>query len=445
LRYILILLWGLTIAIGCAALKPIFDGSLNLPRLALTSVGQALPDAVTVAHNQAASIESGNMGEIVRVTPTNIELNLRSDNDQELPRYWRQWWYTKLDNLPRNKEVSFRLKGRGHWNLYIPVYSYDNIRWHQFSSKKVSQPSKHELIFKQKFSKSTVYLARYYPYTYTKLMSYLNRHQNNEHLKIDSMGTTLRGFDIPTLSISDWTKKNKKSQIIIHARTHPGEVASSYLLEGAVSFLLSNDKEAVKIRRNLIIRVVPILNIDGVVVGNNRVSPEGINLEGKWRTKRFTAKMDYEAVPHEVKLFYKKIKEWERSGPPVSMALNLHSSNGQPEDKTFFFPHFGPKKYGYKAKETNLWNKQVSFIDHMKRIQGKQWFNKLPKEGRRDFLTRDVPESWWWKAHKSKVMALTIEATFGKAGDSGRWIKPNQIRKLGSSMGKAIGRYHVIR
>ena len=84
MRYILILLWGLTIAIGCAALKPIFDGSLNLPRLALTSVGQALPDAVTVAHNQAASIESGNMGEIVRVTPTNIELNLRSDNDQEL-------------------------------------------------------------------------------------------------------------------------------------------------------------------------------------------------------------------------------------------------------------------------------------------------------------------------------------------------------------------------
>ncbi len=411
--------------------------------MALASV--PLPKVAAPKLNRASDLESGNIGKIERTSRYSYTLNLRSDNDQSLPKYWRQWWFTKIENVPTDKSVSIRLKGRGHWNYYVPVYSYDNVRWHQFKEKNVLQPSKHTLVFKNKFKKKTVYLARYYPYTYTKLLNYLDRHKHNPALKMESMGMSRQGFEIPALTITDRDHRTKKGQVIIHARTHPGEVASSYMLEGALSFLLSPAKEARKIRKDLLIRVVPMLNVDGVVVGNNRVTPDGVNLEGKWFTKHQSAKMDYSRAPYEVRLFYKKIKKWMKAGPRVSMALNLHSSNGDPRDKTFFFPHFGPSKFGYSSNESDLWRKQLSFIGHMKRIQGRDWFNKIPSHGRRDFLAREVPESWWWKGHKSRVMALTVEATFGKAGKTQNWIKPNQIRKLGSSMAKAIGKYHGVR
>jgi len=389
--------------------------------------------------NRADFLESGNIGKIVRINKYSYNLNLRSDNDQDLPKYWRQWWYTSVNNLPTDRPVKFRLKGRGHWNFYVPVFSYDNIRWQQFAERDVQKAKNNDLIFSQKFEKSKVYIARYYPYTFTKLKKYLDRNKSNPYLKIGSMGDSLQKRNIPTLTITDPDKTAKKSQIIVHARTHPGEVASSFLLEGSIDFLLSDHPEAKIARANHIFRIVPMLNVDGVVVGNNRVSPEGINLEGKWDTYPRSARLKFAEAPHEVKLFYNQILRWKRSGPPVSIAMNIHSSNGQPKDKTFFFPHFGPQSMGYSTAEVNLWNKQVSFIQKMKDVQGEEWFNRIPKHGTRAFLKRSVPESWWWKVSRGKTMALTIEATFGKAGDTNNWIRPNQIRIIGKSMVQAMG------
>lgn len=395
--------------------------------------------------NLARELESGNIGKIERRSKYTYDLHLRSDNDEDLPHYWRQWWYTKLEKLPMDKPVSFTLRGRGHWNYYIPVYSYDNLRWHHFDQKNVTQPGRNTLRFKKKFKQSEVYMARYYPYTYTKFKDYLKRHETSPYLQKESLGSSKFGLDVPALTITDPTIVKKKAQVIIHGRTHPGEVASSYLVEGLLTFLLGPSKEAKTIRRNLVVRVVPILNVDGVVIGNNRVNPEGINLEGKWFTHKRSAKLDFQKSPFEVQQFYKKLRQWTRKGPPVTVALNVHSSNGTPADKTFFFPHFGPRRLGYSRGEAKLWNDQLRFINHMAEIKGRSWFNKPPRDGKRDFISKSVPESWWWKKHGPNVMALTIEATFGRAGSSKRWIKPNDIRSIGSTVGQALVRYHNLR
>jgi len=42
------------------------------------------------------------------------------------------------------------------------------------------------------------------------------------------------------------------------------------MIEGAIEFLLSNAPEALYIRSAAIIKIVPMVNIDGVVVGNYR-------------------------------------------------------------------------------------------------------------------------------------------------------------------------------
>ena len=43
------------------------------------------------------------------------------------------------------------------------------------------------------------------------------------------------------------------------------------MLDGIISYLLS--KEADELRKNFVIRIVPMLNPDGVIYGNYRCSP----------------------------------------------------------------------------------------------------------------------------------------------------------------------------
>ena len=59
---------------------------------------------------------------------------------------------------------------------------------------------------------------------------------------------------------------------------HPGESNASYIIEGAIKFLISNEPEAVMLRNIYVFKVVPMLNPDGVIVGNYRTSLGGHDL-----------------------------------------------------------------------------------------------------------------------------------------------------------------------
>lgn len=49
-------------------------------------------------------------------------------------------------------------------------------------------------------------------------------------------------------------------------------------MEGFVEFIVSNDKEAKILREKFVFKIVPMLNPDGVIVGNYRCSLTGVDL-----------------------------------------------------------------------------------------------------------------------------------------------------------------------
>ena len=51
---------------------------------------------------------------------------------------------------------------------------------------------------------------------------------------------------------------------------HPGESNASFIVEGILNFLVSDEPEAKQLRDKYVFKVVPMLNPDGVVVGNYR-------------------------------------------------------------------------------------------------------------------------------------------------------------------------------
>lgn len=86
--------------------------------------------------------------------------------------------------------------------------------------------------------------------------------------------------------------------VVVTARVHPGETNSSWMMEGLLSFLTSDTPHAQvsqawtgsssvpyyctchsqALRKFFVFKVVPMLNPDGVVVGNYRTSLAGVDL-----------------------------------------------------------------------------------------------------------------------------------------------------------------------
>jgi len=49
-------------------------------------------------------------------------------------------------------------------------------------------------------------------------------------------------------------------------------------MEGLIEFVLGNEKEAKALRDTYVFKIVPMLNPDGVIVGNYRCSLAGLDL-----------------------------------------------------------------------------------------------------------------------------------------------------------------------
>ncbi len=59
------------------------------------------------------------------------------------------------------------------------------------------------------------------------------------------------------------------------ARIHPGESNSSFIIQGAINFLISENTDAVLLRKKFIFKIIPMINVDGVIGGNYRCSLSG--------------------------------------------------------------------------------------------------------------------------------------------------------------------------
>lgn len=91
--------------------------------------------------------------------------------------------------------------------------------------------------------------------------------------------------------------------VVVTARVHPGETNSSWMMEGLLSFLTSDTAHAhvslawtgsssvlyhcthlsQALRKCFVFKLVPMLNPDGVVVGNYRTSLAGVDLNRMYK------------------------------------------------------------------------------------------------------------------------------------------------------------------
>lgn len=75
---------------------------------------------------------------------------------------------------------------------------------------------------------------------------------------------------------------HKQRVVIILARVHPGDAPTSYVCQGIIDFLVSSHPVAVCLRDIVVFKIVPMMNPDGVFLGNHRSNLMGQDLNRHW-------------------------------------------------------------------------------------------------------------------------------------------------------------------
>ncbi|XP_029334247.1 cytosolic carboxypeptidase 3 isoform X2 [Mus caroli] len=249
-----------------------------------------------------ARFESGNLQKVVKVADHEYELTVRPDL---FTNKHTQWYYFQVTNT--QAEIVYRftivnftkpasLYNRGMKPLFYSEKEAKthNIGWQRIGDQikyyknNLGQDGRHFFsltwTFQFPHSQDTCYFAHCYPYTYSNLQEYLSGINSDpvrsKFCKIRVLCHTLARNMVYVLTITTplKTSDSKRKAVILTARVHPGETNSSWIMKGFLDYILGDSSDARLLRDTFIFKVVPMLNPDGVIVGNYRCSLAGRDL-----------------------------------------------------------------------------------------------------------------------------------------------------------------------
>ncbi|XP_072175344.1 uncharacterized protein [Diadema setosum] len=133
----------------------------------------------------------------------------------------------------------------------------------------------------------TCYLAHCYPFTFTDLCQHLDQlmkePERRKTMRREVLCETRAGNSCFLLTVTNFHDQQAKKGVVVTARVHPGETNASWMMKGLLDFITSSDPVAKELRKCYIFKIIPMLNPDGVIVGNYRCSLAGRDLNRNYR------------------------------------------------------------------------------------------------------------------------------------------------------------------
>ncbi|XP_030684496.1 cytosolic carboxypeptidase 2 isoform X2 [Nomascus leucogenys] len=254
--------------------------------------------------------ESGNLQKAVRVDTYEYELTLRTDL---YTNKHTQWFYFRVQNTRKDATYRFTivnlLKPKSLYTVGMKPLLYSqldantrSIGWRREGNEIKyyknntgdGQQTFYCLTWTIRFpyDQDTCFFAHFYPYTYTDLQCYLLSVANNpiqsQFCKLQTLCRSLAGNTVYLLTITNPSRTPQeaaaKKAVVLSARVHPGESNGSWVMKGFLDFILSNAPDAQLLRDIFVFKVLPMLNPDGVIVGNYRCSLAGRDLNRHYKT-----------------------------------------------------------------------------------------------------------------------------------------------------------------
>lgn len=251
-----------------------------------------------------SDFECGNLDVVMKIAANEYDLFMRVDSNT---RGHNSWFFFKVRNTKAGESITFnicnfhktnslytnglrpfffsRLTSKEWKQLSNPVeYARKNLRYEGFEELRRNLIC---LSFQYKFDAAhdEVYFAYSIPYSYSYLLWTVNglidKCATKGILNVSYNYESSGGLAIPLLTLTNPDSNNNKSVVLITARQHPGETQGSWMMHGLLKYLCSD--EAADLRSRVVFKIMPMVNVDGVVLGNFRTGALGLDLNRLFR------------------------------------------------------------------------------------------------------------------------------------------------------------------
>jgi hypothetical protein len=216
------------------------------------------------------------------------------------------------------------------------VYRCDGENWNRLTHHSYGFGT---YSFWETFTCDVVQIATFFPFSSTKMSDFVDAVCTSPWAEKDVLGSSEQGRNIDLLTITNTAIPIENKEIVyIIGRQHAAEIASSHMLEGMINFLISNDVNACGLRNHFVWYIVPMVNPDGVYLGNSRATSEGVDPNRDWHPD------NYDSVEIDiVRTHIQSINAYP--GPGIDFFIDWHSQMSDqkwynflysPTDNTFF-------------------------------------------------------------------------------------------------------------
>jgi len=332
---------------------------------------------------------------------------------------WACWWYFKLEGARTGESITLEVGTDSFAKPDRAFYSLDNRTWKQTAP---GERRGDRIVYRHRLEAPEVWFAWGPPFVLKDAQTLIDQATKAcPSAAAFELCKSREGRSVPALRVTQGDQPNRYG-IWISARQHAWESGSSWVSKGLIEWLVSADPRAETLRREAVVYVVPIMDVDNVERGAGGKSQKPQDHNRDWTDE-----------PHwpEVRAAQKLITTLD-SYRAFDLFLDLHNPAPNDREPEFFLPPreklspragrnldaflsaalteiTGPLKYNGKSRETG-----PSYDPNWARISG----------------------NWVSQNSHSHVVPACLETAWNTPNST-----PEGYQQVGRELGLAIERY----
>ena len=231
----------------------------------------------------------------------------------------------------------------GH--IVAPVVSYDGGKTWEKTTDIYTGSCIGQYYFRHTYKEDEAIVSFGPMYTYTDLLSYLDRYCKHPEVTRSSIGKSRCGLDMPRLTVT--RNPDAKKCVFVISREDADEFTGSAGLEGMLDYLVSDNDDARLFLDNYKFECIPMVSVDGVIAGTTHSAGYGDG--GRWWHK--------ENAPQEIENVRKLAFELADSGMEFALAGKFHGGMSLEPVHTIDYMSSSVKLHrAMRTHTTEFWN-----------------------------------------------------------------------------------------